>query len=113
MVGVTVVYGLSMGLISGATLLWMVLPLLIIGAMSQTIFRAANTTILLDQTPDALRGRVLSVTFVGRSISPVVAIAAGAVADYWGAGAGFLFLGSGILAVAVIATLLNPGIRKA
>lgn len=113
MVGVTAIYGTALAMVAGASVLWMVLPLLILGAMSQTIFRAANTTILLDQTPDGLRGRVISVTFVGRSLSPVVAILAGAVADYWGAGAGFLFLGSGILAVAILAVLLNPGIRKA
>ena len=113
MLGVTVIYGLALFAISGASALWMVMLLLILGAMSQTVFRAANTILLLERTPEGMRGRVLSVTLVDHAMSPLVGIGAGLIADRWGIGTGFAFLGIAILAVAAIAFIMSPALRKA
>ena len=109
---VTVTYGVSLFAVGWASLFWIVLPLLLIGAMSQTVFRAANTTTLLERTPDSLRGRVVSVTLVDHALSPVVGIIAGLIADSQGVGAGFAFLGISILAIVVLTMTVNPGFRK-
>ncbi len=113
MLAVTAIYGLSLMAVGGATVLWMVMPLLIAGSMSQTVFRAANTTLLLEKTPAELRGRVMSITLIDNALSPVFGIAAGLIADSWGVGAGFLFIGSAILGVVAIAFAMNPAIRRA
>ncbi|NQW17711.1 MAG: MFS transporter [Chloroflexi bacterium] len=112
MLVVTVAYGASLLAMGWASLFWVVMPLLIVGAMSQTVFRAANTTLLLERTPDRLRGRVVSVTLIDQALSPVVGIAAGVIADAWGVGSGFAFLGIAILAVVALAMAVNPGFRK-
>ena len=112
MLAVTVSYGVSLFFVGWASIFWVVMPLLMIGAMSQTIFRAANTTLLLERTPDHLRGRVVSVTLIDHALSPVIGIVAGVIADGWGVGAGFMFLGAGILLVVAIVMAVNPGFRK-
>jgi predicted MFS family arabinose efflux permease len=109
---VTVTYGVSLLAVGWASLFWIVLPLLLMGAMSQTVFRAANTTTLLERTPDSLRGRVVSVSLVDHALSPVVGIIAGLIADSHGVGAGFAFLGIAILAIVVLTMIVNPGFRK-
>ena len=109
---VTVAYGASLLTVGWASMFWIVLPLLIVGAMSQTIFRAANTTMLLERTPARLHGRVVSVTLVDHALSPLVGIIAGLIADSRGVGAGFAFLGASILAVVALTMIVNPGFRK-
>lgn len=109
---VTVAYGASLLTVGWASMFWIVLPFLIVGAMSQTVFRAANTTMLLERTPARLHGRVVSVTLVDHALSPLVGIIAGLIADSRGVGAGFAFLGVSILAVVVLTMIVNPGFRK-
>ena len=109
---VTVAYGASLLTVGWASMFWIVLPLLIVGAMSQTVFRAANTTMLLERTPARLHGRVVSVTLVDHALSPLVGIIAGLIADSRGVGAGFAFLGASILAVVALTMIVNPGFRK-
>ena len=109
---VTVAYGASLLTVGWASMFWIVLPFLIVGAMSQTVFRAANTTMLLERTPARLHGRVVSVTLVDHALSPLVGIIAGLIADSRGVGAGFAFLGASILAVVALTMIVNPGFRK-
>ncbi len=113
LLGVTALYGLALLAMGGATALWMAMPLYIVSAMSQTMFRAANTSMLMDHTPDRLRGRIVSMTLIDQSLSPAAAILAGIAADRWGVGAGFILLGAGILAVVALAATLNPRLRHA
>ncbi len=113
MLAVAGLYGLALLAMGGATLLWMVLPLMVVLAMAQTAFRAANTTMLLERTPDRLRGRVVSVTLVDHALSPGAAIVAGVIADGHGVGAGFLLLGAAILVVIGLTVAANPRIRHA
>ena len=112
MLAVTVSYGVSMFFVGWTSYLWIVAPLLIIGAMSQAVFRAANTTMLLERTPARLCGRVVSVTLIDHALSPVMGVVAGVIADSWGVGAGFMFLGAAILFVVAVAMAVNPGFCK-
>ena len=111
LLGATAIYGLALLAIGGATVLWLIMPLYITGAMSQTIFRSANTMTLMEMTPSRLRGRVISMTLIDHSLSPAAAILAGLASDEWGVGAGFLLLGAGILGVVALAYIVNPRIR--
>ena len=111
LLGATAIYGLALLAIGGATVLWLIMPLYITGAMSQTIFRSANTMTLMEMTPARLRGRVISMTLIDHSLSPAAAILAGLASDEWGVGAGFLLLGAGILGVVALAYIVNPRIR--
>ena len=111
MLGVTAIYGLALLAIGGSTVLWLIMPLYIASAMSQTIFRSANTMTLMEITPARLRGRVISMTLIDHSLSPAAGILAGLASDEWGVGAGFLLLGAGILGVVALAVIVNPRIR--
>ena len=55
MLGVTAIYGLALLAIGGSTVLWLIMPLYIASAMSQTIFRSANTMTLMEITPARLQ----------------------------------------------------------
>ena len=111
MLGVTAIYGLALLAIGGSTVLWLIMPLYITSAMSQTIFRSANTMPLMEITPARLRGRVISMTLIDHSLSPAAGILAGLASDEWGVGAGFLLLGAGILGVVALVAIVNPRIR--
>ena len=111
LLGATAIYGLALLAIGGATVLWLIMPLYITGAMSQTIFRSANTMTLMEITPARLRGRVISMTLIDHSLSPAAGILAGLASDAWGVGAGFLLLGAGILGVVALVAIVNPRIR--
>ena len=111
MLAVTALYGLALLAIGGANALWIVLPLYVASAMSQTAFRAANTTALIDHAPEQMRGRIVSMTLIDQSLSPAAGMLAGLAADRWGVGAGFMMLGAGILGVVALAASINPRIR--
>ena len=111
LLGATAIYGLALLAIGGSTVLWLIMPLYITSAMSQTIFRSANTMTLMEHTPARLRGRVISMTLIDHSLSPAAGILAGLASDEWGVGAGFLLLGAGILGVVALAYIVNPRIR--
>ncbi len=84
---------------------------IIIGA-SQTIFRAANNSTLLQITPARLQGRVVSITFVDMGVQALAAILAGVVTDAWGVSAGMLVLGGVCIAIVWAIGLGVPGVRR-
>lgn len=93
------------------------LPILIFGlaiiiGASQTVFRAANNSTLLQITPARLQGRVVSITFVDMGVQALAAILAGVVTDTWGVSAGMLVLGGVCVAIVWAIGLGVPGIRR-
>lgn len=104
-------YGVALLLFAGVSMLVMVFPLMIAIGISQTVFRSANTTTLLENTPDHLRGRIVSATLLDTALAPVAGIIAGAAADSAGVSAGYLVLGGMCLAIVVLALLAYPKIR--
>ena len=93
-------------------LLFMVFPFIIMIGVSQTSFRAMNTTILMETTPDHLRGRIISTTLLDTAIMPAAGLAAGFAADHWGVYAGYLLLGIGCMSVLALVMLIYPRVRS-
>jgi MFS family permease len=90
----------------------MVFPLIIAIGISQTVFRSANTTALLENTPDHLRGRIVSATMLDTALAPIAGIIAGAAADSAGVSAGYLVLGVMCLGIVGLALLAHPRLRN-
>lgn len=84
---------------------------IVIGA-SQTIFRAADNSTLLEITPQRLQGRVVSITFLDMRIQSVAAILAGMVTDTYGVSVGMSMLGGACLGIVAIVGIAVPAIRR-
>ena len=112
MLGAATAYGVALLLFAGVNMLVMVFPLIIAIGISQTVFRSANTTTLLENTPDHLRGRIVSATLLDTALAPVAGIIAGAAADSAGVPAGYLVLGGMCLGIVVLSMLAYPRIRN-
>ncbi len=109
-----VAYGLGLLGFAGAAevnVLLLVFPLIIVIGVSQTSFRAMNTTLLMESTPDRFRGRVVAATLLDTGMMPAAALIAGYFADQWGVWAGFTALSIGIFAVIAVVLVLHPKIR--
>lgn len=103
----------ALGLLPGAwLLLWSAALLLMLAGGSQTSFRAANNALLLANTPANLRGRVMSLDEVFRSVGAVAAPGIGAVADATSAAVAMALIGAGSLLVVVGVLAWQPSIRK-
>ena len=112
MLGSATAYGVALLLFAGVSMVVMVFPLIIAIGVSQTVFRSANTTTLLEITPDHMRGRIVSATLLDTALAPVAGIIAGAVADRAGVPYAYLTLGGMCLAIVVLALLAYPRLRK-
>ena len=121
MLASSVLYGLSLLGFALATelpfspvlmLVLLVFPFIIAIGVSQTSFRAMNTTILMETAPDHMRGRVISVTLLSNALMPVAGYGAGVAADKWGVSAGYLALGLACLAVIGLVMLIYPRVRN-
>ena len=107
-------YGVALAGFAGAAeigLLLLVFPLIIVIGVSQTTFRAMNTTLLVETTPDHLRGRVVSVTLLDTGMMPAAALVAGYFADKWGVSSGFATLATGCFVIIGLVLLVYPKIR--
>jgi MFS family permease len=105
-------YGAALLLLGGVHWLLLAMPLFLILGGSQTVFRAANNSILLNNTPNHLRGRVMSMSYLHTGISPVVMLAAGALADAVSVSIAFAAIGAGCLLVVWTVALWEPRTRK-
>lgn len=114
MLGATVLYGVSLaGFAGAAEINWVYLafPLMMMVGISQTTFRAMNTTILMETTPEHMRGRVVATTLLDTGLMPIAALAAGIAADRYGVSAGYALLSVGCLAVIGLVLVIYPRIR--
>lgn len=108
-------YGVALVGFAGAAeigILLLVFPLIVVIGVSQTAFRAMNTTLLMESTPDRFRGRVIAATLLDTGMMPVAALAAGFFADEFGVWSGFALLGAGLFAVVAFVLVLNPRMGK-
>lgn len=112
MLGSAAVYGIALLLFAGVTMVVMVFPLIIAIGISQTVFRSANTTTLLENTPEHLRGRIVSATLLDTALAPIAGIIAGLAADSAGVPAGYLTLGVMCLGIVGLSMVAYPRIRK-
>lgn len=87
-----------------------IITLLIVGAGGVS-YMALTTTILLENSPPELQGRVMSVVSLDRGLVPLGAIIAGALASALGAQTGLLVMGTVCLALTAAAAILSPRLR--
>ncbi len=114
MLGATLLYAVTLaGFAAAAEVSWLFLafPLMMLVGVSQTAFRAMNTTILVESTPDHMRGRVVATTLLDTGLMPVAALAAGIIADSYGVSAGYAALSAGCLAVIALVMVIYPKVR--
>ncbi len=115
MIGASLLYALTLMGFAGAVevnILYLAFPLMMLVGVSQTTFRAMNTTILMETTPDHMRGRVIAATLLDSGLMPVAALAAGFIADQYGVSAGYLALSAGCLAVIALVLVIYPKVLK-
>jgi MFS family permease len=107
------VFGLSLMLFAFSRSFWLsAIALVPIGA-SMIIVLASSNTLLQSMVPDELRGRVMalySMVFMGSA--PLGALAAGMLADRWGAPAVVAVGGGACIAGAAVFGWNLPGLRK-
>ena len=112
MMGFLVVFGLSLVLLSQST--WLPLSgvaLILAGAMTTT-YNALNTSLLLEQSPQALHGRVMSLMSLDRGLVSVGAILSGGLAQALGAQSGLAVVAGACAILTVLVFLLVPSLRK-
>jgi len=88
----------------------LVLGILIGGA--QMTYMAMTQTLLHMNVTDAMRGRVMSIYMLDHGLTPVGALLAGGVASLLGAPFAVAAMGSAVAALAIIALLRVPHIRR-
>jgi len=72
--------------------IWMAIPFLVLSGTMESIHMTTNQTVLQLLAPDHLRGRLTSVLQLAQIINPVGILAAGTLADHFGAvDVGFVF----------------------
>ena len=93
---------------------WLPLSIGIMGliGMAQAIYLATNNTLVQLATPDALRGRVMSVYMMTWGLMPLGSLPQGILADWFGAPV--VAAGSGLLSCLVVAlmALRSPALRR-
>ncbi len=106
------VYGAMVMLLGGLPVPLLAFGVVIFAGASQTVFRAANNSTLLQITPQRFQGRVVSITFLDMGVQAVAAILAGVVADAWGVSVGFLVIGGICVLIVGLIGLGVPAVRR-
>jgi predicted MFS family arabinose efflux permease len=78
----------------------------------QIMFMATTNTLLQMLTPDALRGRVMSLYMLDRGLMPAGALMAGVTAHLIGAPATVAFMGGIVIVLALLVAWLVPRMRQ-
>jgi MFS family permease len=112
MIGAGLLYGVALMLFGLVTSLIAVIPLVIMIGVSQTVFRAANTSTLLESAPDRLRGRIVSVTLLDTAMGPLAGLLAGIIADRSGVSAALFTIGVICFGIVALVAVTYPKIRN-
>ena len=112
MLATGVTYGGSVILLGAVGSLPLAFGVVIVIGASQTIFRAANNSTLLEITPRRLQGRIVSITFLDTGIQSAAAILAGMVTDAFSVSVGMAFLGAMCLGIIGMVAIGAPTVRK-
>jgi hypothetical protein len=90
----------------------LIIPVAILIGASQTSVRASNNSLLLELTPERLRGRVMSVVFLDTGLESVVSIIAGVISDQLGVAMGLATMGCICIGICITVTGCFPELRK-
>ncbi|MBI4328956.1 MAG: MFS transporter [Chloroflexi bacterium] len=112
MIGALVVFSLSLVLLAQSQwLLLSTLALLLAGGMTTT-YMALNNSLLLEQTPRELHGRVMSLLSLDRGMISLGAILGGGLAELLGPQWGLTLMAVGCLGLVVLAFFFLPVVRR-
>jgi MFS family permease len=103
--GSTIVLGIS-------TWLWVSLSAMFGLGFFRLVFKINNNTLLQSNTPDSLRGRVMSIYHLDHGITPLASMALGLAAEFWKANLVVMVVGILSLALATYAFLAYGDIRQ-
>jgi MFS family permease len=103
--GSTIVLGIS-------TWLWVSLSAMFGLGFFRLVFKINNNTLLQSNTPDSLRGRVMSIYHLDHGITPLASMALGLAAEFWKANLVVMVVGLLSLALATYAFLAYGDIRQ-
>lgn len=105
-------FSIGLMLFSRSTILPLSIVLLIATASMSTSYMVLTNSMLLELSPDQMRGRVLSVMSLDRGLVPVGATIAGALAGSLGPQDGLLVMGAVCLGLVTIAAVAAPPLRR-
>ncbi len=105
-------FSLGLMLFSRSTSLPVSIVLLAATASMAPAYMALTNMLLLELSPPAMRGRVMSLMSLDRGLIPVGAALAGALAASIGPQDGLLLMGGVCLALTAVATLAVPALRR-
>lgn len=112
MMGALAVFSLALILLAESPwLLVSLLALLVAGSMTVT-YMALNNSLLLEQTPLAFHGRVMSLMSLDRGVIPIGAILAGVLAQSMGPQLGLTIMALLCLSLTALTYLFVPVLRK-
>lgn len=112
MVSSMILFGLVLIALALSTWLWLSIVILFLtGAISVT-YMSLNTSLLLEQTPSELHGRVLSFMSLDRGLMSAGALLGGFLAEVLGTSSGLIVMGGACSVLATLTLLLAPTVRK-
>ncbi len=110
--GILMVFGLSLVLFALTPWLWLALPLLGTVGFAQTSYRVVNQTLLQKNTDDEFMGRVMSIYLLDRGVAPLGSLLAGTLATFLGAPTAVGLLGGATFLVAAVVAATVPALRR-
>ncbi|HAL47780.1 MAG: hypothetical protein CL694_07700 [Chloroflexi bacterium] len=105
-------YGALVMILGSVGWIYLAFAVVIFIGASQTVFRTANNSALLQITPPRLQGRVLSITFLDMGVQSVAAILAGAITDAYSVAVGMAVLGGMCVVIVAIVGIGAPTVRR-
>ncbi len=112
MLAALTLFGLSLVLLAQSQWLWLAMLALLAAGATTVTYLALNNSLLLEQTPLELQGRVISFMSLDRGLVSVGAILGGALAEWFGAPVGLTVMGAACSGLAVLAYFLVPPVRR-
>ncbi len=105
-------YGIGVMALGGSSMTIVALGVVIVIGASQTVFRTANNTALLEITPPRFQGRVVSITFLDMGVQALAGILAGVVTDLTSVSVGLAALGAVCIGIVALIWVGVPSVRR-
>ena len=112
MLATGVIYGVTVMLLGGLHVAVLAFGVVIFAGASQTVFRAANNSTLLQIAPPEMRGRVIGIMSIDAGIQSLAAILAGAVTDLWSVSVGLVTIGAICVGIVGLTWAVVPSVRR-
>ena len=93
---------------------WFLASMLLLGGLGfcQYVFRVGNSTLLATITPDALRGRVMSIYFLDNGFTPLATLLISIFVHFWTPTGAFTVIGAAVVVLAVLQLVFFRRVRQ-